>query len=151
MNTLHRASTTLFRTAFAVSLAFGGLACTSVYRPSTSAGTIELPAGGIAGISAPYLLRGSYTVKDLDSGAEMLVHVDSGPDWIPVRRSLPPGRYSISLNPGFHIHWLTRPRPLEGAEPIVAADGPKLVVIHPGKLATVQLRSVTPSRELAMR
>lgn len=148
MNTVRPLSSRLLPSGLAALLLVG---CASAYRPRVEAGSIELPAGGIAGQSAPYLLRGSYTLKELETGATTFVHVDSGSDWIPVRRSLPAGHYSVSLNPGFEIAWLTRPRPLEGSEPVLAADGPKLVVIHPGRLATVRLRSIPPREALAQR
>lgn len=152
MKTLQRSGSLLRAGALALSVLATAAATGCAAGPSygTEMGSVQLPTSGVAGKGTRYLLRGTYTLQHLDDGSRSTIYVDPGPDGMPVRRDLPAGRYAVSLNPGFEIEWVSRPRPTEGVAPAIAWDGPKLVVIERGKLATVELRSKI-SESLAMR
>jgi hypothetical protein len=136
-------------------------ACAEERAPAASNGRIELSVVSVTDQGLRYRVFGNYTLRGLQNG--VLTSVSSADDSQAsvVRRELPSGLYSVALDAGFVLRPLDASgtpasawpaaTPLDGAgneAPTATqsdATRPQLVVVEPGKVAQVQLRSVLPA------
>jgi hypothetical protein len=133
--------------------AFGAvaLACSTPSESRSTRGELELSVVGVTDQGTRYRVQGSFNVSGLDNGLHTLISSDENPRGAVVRRPLPPGLYSVALNPGFELEPLTNGSntPAPATQPLrfdtPAWYGPRLVIVESDKVAQVQIQSFTPN------
>jgi hypothetical protein len=135
---------------FAAVLTSAALGCSAAPDRRTRPGELELSVVGVTEHGARYRVQGSFSVYGLDNGLHAHVSSDENPAGAVVRRPLPPGLYSVTLNPDFQLAPLTNgsdtpssPLATLHAE-APGASAPKLVIVESDRRAAVQLQSFTP-------
>jgi hypothetical protein len=134
-----------------LALAFAGLTfgCDAVPERHTQPGELELAVVGVTDQGARYRVHGSFDLSGLDNGVFTRVASEENPTGAVVRRLLPPGLYSVTLNPGFTLEALTTgsdsPSPDAASIGVEApsADAPQLVLVQSDQLARVSIQSTS--------
>jgi hypothetical protein len=98
-------------------------------------GALELVVAGTTANGVDYRLRGNFTLQGLNSPLLSVVSTADEPAATSLHRQVPPGLYSVSLNPGFQV---------DRMDVTLLTRDPLIVMVEPGKVTRIPVRISSP-------